>query len=225
MSSHANPISIVVIDQHTLVRAGMRMLLESYPQFQVIGSTGNVDDALKIVAQQQPDIILLELNLNQSNNLELIPRLLDAAKNARVILVTSETDNDIHCQAAQLGAMGVVLKDQSPDVLVKAIDKVSAGEAWLDRTTVATVLTKMSRTQPEDADPDAEKLASLTAREREIITLVGQGLKNQQIAERVGLSEITVRHYLTSIFSKLGVSDRLELIIYAYQHNLAQLPS
>lgn len=225
MSSHANPISIVVIDQHTLVRAGMRMLLESYPQFQVIGSTGNVDDALKIVAQQQPDIILLELNLNQSNNLELIPRLLDAAKNARVILVTSETDNDIHCQAAQLGAMGVVLKDQSPEVLVKAIDKVSAGEAWLDRTTVATVLTKMSRTQPEDADPDAEKLASLTSREREIITLVGQGLKNQQIAERVGLSEITVRHYLTSIFSKLEVSDRLELIIYAYQHNLAQLPS
>lgn len=201
------------------------MLLESYPQFQVIGSTGNIADALKIVAQQQPDIILLELNLNQSNNLELIPRLLDAAKNARVILVTSETDNDIHCQAAQLGAMGVVLKDQSPEVLVKAINKVSAGEAWLDRTTMATVLTKMSRTQPEDADPDAKKLASLTSREREIITLVGQGLKNQQIAERVGLSEITVRHYLTSIFSKLEVSDRLELIIYAYQHNLAQLPS
>jgi DNA-binding NarL/FixJ family response regulator len=203
----------------------MRMLLESYPQFRVVGNTGNIDEALKLVAHQQPDIILLELNLNQFNNLELIPRLLDAAKNARVILVTSETDNDIHCQAAQLGAMGIVLKDQSPDVLVKAIDKVSAGEAWLDRTTVATVLTKMSRTQPENADPDAEKLASLTSREREIITLVGQGLKNQQIAERVGLSEITVRHYLTSIFSKLEVSDRLELIIYAYQHNLAQLPS
>lgn len=225
MSSRANPLRLTIIDQHTLIRAGMRMLLESNPQFQVVGDAGNYDDALKIVAQKQPDIILLELNLSQSQNLDLIPLLLDAAKNARVILVTSETENQIHCQAAQLGAMGVVLKDQSPDILVKAISKVAAGEAWFDRRMVANVLTNLSQNRTETADPDKDRIASLSGRERQVIELVGEGLKNQQIADRLGLSEITVRHHLTSIFSKLDVSDRLELIIYAYQHNLAHLPS
>lgn len=224
MYSQTNAIRLAVIDPHTLVRMGLRLLLESNPQFQVVGDVGNYDDALNLVTQQQPDVILLELNPCLSKSLALIPLLIEHAKNSRVIVLTSESDEDIHCQAAQAGAMGVVLKDQSPQVLEKAIHKVAAGEAWFDRRMVASVLTNMSHSRAETADPDKERIATLSARERQVIELVGEGLKNQQIAERLTLSEITVRHHLTSIFSKLDVTDRLELIIYAYQHNLAHLP-
>jgi DNA-binding NarL/FixJ family response regulator len=222
MSLKTEPIRLVLIDRHTIVRAGLRMLLNSYPQFEIVGEADPCDDALEMVRQQQPDLILFEIAGDQSKNLDLIPQLLDAAKRARLMLLTCETDMNLHHQAAQLGAMGVVLKDQSPDVLVKAITKVHAGEAWFDRTTIANLLSQMSRGRAND--PDAEKIASLSPREREIIALVGAGLKNQQIADKLGLSEITVRHHLTSIFAKLGVADRLELIIYAYKRNLARLP-
>lgn len=215
-------IRLVIIDKHTIVRAGLRMLIESYPQFQVVGDAPPCEDALEMIRQQQPDLILFEVENDQTNQLDLIPQLLDAGKGVRVILLTDQSDMNVHYQAAQLGAMGVVLKEQSPEVLVKAITKVHAGEVWFDRATIANVLTQMSRGRTND--PEAEKIASLSPREREIIGLVGAGLKNQQIAHRLSLSETTVRHHLTSIFAKLGVSDRLELIIYAYQHNLARLP-
>lgn len=216
------PIRLVIIDKHTIVRAGLRMLIESYPQFQVVGDAPPCEDALEMIRQQQPDIILLEVENGQTNNLDQIPQLLDAGQGARVILLIEESDAKIHHQAAQLGAMGVVLKEHSPEVLVKAITKVHAGEVWFDRATIANVLTQMSRGRMND--PEAEKIASLSPREREIVALVGAGLKNQQIAERLAISETTVRHHLTSIFAKLGVSDRLELLIYAYQRNLARLP-
>ncbi len=216
------PIRLVIIDKHVLVRAGLRALLDSYPQFEIVGEADPCDEALEMVRQQQPDLILFEIAGDQSKNLDLIPQLLDATKHTRLLLLTGETDTHLHHQAAQVGAMGVVLKEQSPDVLVKAITKVHAGEAWFDRTTIANVLSQMSRGRSNDSD--AQKIATLSPREREIITLVGAGLKNQQIADKLGLSEVTVRHHLTSIFAKLGVSDRLELIIYAYQRNLARLP-
>lgn len=217
-------IRIFLIDNHTLVRAGLRMLLESEPQFHVVGDVCDIAEAQQLVIQHQPDIILFEAADPQLESLNPIPHLLAQAKRARLILITGERNAEFHHHAAQLGAMGVVLKDQSPDTLVKAILKVHAGEAWFDRTTIANVLTKLSRPQPEQSDPEAEKIATLTPREREIINLVGKGLKNQIIAQELALSEITVRHHLTSIYAKLNVSDRLELLIYAYQQGLAQLP-
>ncbi len=216
------PIRLVIIDKHTLVRLGLRMLVESFPQFQVVGDASPCTDALAMINQQQPDIILFEIGADQANDLALIPQLREAGKNARVLLLAEDSNVEVHHQAAQLGAMGVVLKEQSPEVLVKAITKVHAGEVWFDRTTIANVLTQMTRGR--ETDPHAEKIASLSPREREIIMLVGAGLKNQHIADKLGLSETTVRHHLTSIFAKLDVTDRLELIIYAYQHKLARLP-
>lgn len=216
-------IRIVLIDQHALVRAGLRLLVESNPSFKVVGETGDCTEAVSIIAQQQPDLILCEIKNEPFCSVELISPLLDAATHARVLLVTDERDVEVHHQAARLGAMGVVLKDQTPEVLFKAITKVRAGEAWFDRATIASVLTQMTRGH-QNNDPEAQKITSLSPREREVIALVGEGLKNQQIANRLSLSEITVRHHLTSIFAKLGVADRLELIIYAYQQNLAQLP-
>jgi two-component system nitrate/nitrite response regulator NarL len=223
--SPANPIRILLVDKHALVRAGLRLVIGCHPEFHVVGEAGDPSDALEVARQEQPEIILFDLDQDQGMGLEFIPQLLDTAQKARLLLVTGEQDVQVHQRAAQLGAMGVVLKDQQTDVLIKAIVKVNAGEAWFDRSVVANVLTKFSRARNlENTDPEVEKIATLSPREREIISLIGEGLKNQQIAERLFLSETTVRHHLTSIFSKLGVSDRLELIIYAYQRGLAQLP-
>ena len=109
-------------------------------------------------------------------------------------------------------------------MLVKAVRKVHAGEVWLDRVMMADVLTRITRGGENRDNPEAAKISSLSAREREVVDLIGMGLKNKEIAERLFLSEVTIRHHLTSIYNKLGVSDRLELLIYAYRHGLVQLP-
>ena len=216
-------IHIFLIDPQTLVREGMRLLIASYPQFHVVGDTATWVDALPLVKQHQPQIILLEPNDGEVSHVECIPQLIKACEGTRLLLVTSDHTVDVN-QAARLGAMGLVFKNQSSGTLSKAISKVYAGEAWFDRATIANMLTRLSQAHKK-IDPEAERIASLSPREKEIIVLIGGGLKNQQIADKLALSENTVRHHLTSIFSKLGLTDRLELIIYAYQNNLARLPS
>jgi len=120
----------------------------------------------------------------------------------------------------------LVLKERSTEILLKAIEKVHAGEVWLERSMIAAVLSEMTRkNERKPTNPEAANIATLTPREREVITLIGEGLRNKQIAQRLFISETTVRHHLTSIFSKLHVSERLELVIYAYRHGLAKIPS
>ncbi|HMB24329.1 MAG TPA: response regulator transcription factor, partial [Anaerolineales bacterium] len=152
----------------------------------------------------------------------LLPQLMAVVSVPRVILVTPMTDSQYHVLAVQHGAMGVVLSQKSPEVLYKAVEKVYEGEVWLDRNLMARVLSSNHKNGGSDTIP--RKIGMLSPREREIISLVGAGLKNQQIADQLFLSDVTVRHHLTSIFKKLNVSDRLELVIYAYQNDLAQLP-
>jgi DNA-binding NarL/FixJ family response regulator len=140
-------------------------------------------------------------------------------------VLTGSGDPELHRQAVHLGAIGVLSKDKPAEILIKAIERIHAGEAWLDRTMTATVLREMSpRNRNRNQDPEEIKIASLTDREREVIKLVGEGLKNKQIAERLFISDVTVHHHLTSVYSKLEVADRLELLIYAYRHGLAELP-
>jgi two-component system nitrate/nitrite response regulator NarL len=228
------PISVLLIDDHAVVRSGLRMLVESRSGLKVAGEAANRAEALAIAKQEQPDIILLDLDMQNDNGLNFLPHLLAAAGRARVLILTGVRDPDAYNQAIRLGASGLLLKEKAPDVLLKAIEKVHAGEIWFDRSTIGNVLTEMSRAGgnksrnggPTDVsrDPEAAKIASLTEREREVSALIGEGLKNKQIASRLFISETTVRHHLTSVFDKLGVSDRLELIIYTYKHGLAKPP-
>jgi DNA-binding NarL/FixJ family response regulator len=218
-------IRVLLVDDHAVVRAGLRMLIESQPGLSVVGEAAKRADALAIAAREHPNIILLDLDLGGDSGLDLLPDLLTTATQSRVILLTGMRDPQAHHRAVLLGAMGVVLKEQAAEVVVKAIEKVHAGEVWLDRSMTARVLAEMSRTRTaKETDPEAIKIASLTEREREVIPLIGEGLKNKQIGDRLCISEATVRHHLTSIFSKLGVSDRLELVIYVYRYGLAKPP-
>ncbi len=225
-STVQSPIHILLLDQHTVVREGLRLLLETRFGFKVVGEAGQSQPAVELAAALKPDIILLELNLDGELNADIIPALLRAARNAHIILLTGLSEQPLLQLAVQMGVMGVVSKNHSGAVLAKAIQKVHAGEVWIDRTMMADVLATLTRARlNEQADPEAARIATLSDRERQVITLIGEGLKNREIANRLSISEVTVRHHLTSIYSKLGVADRLELTIYAYRNGLAALPT
>jgi DNA-binding NarL/FixJ family response regulator len=202
------------------------MVLHDSPYFQVVGEAGESEQALALARQHEVDIILIELNLDGELNTEIIHELVKVNRQARIILLTAIEESQILQLAVQMGAMGVVPKTSNRQTLYKAIEKVHAGEVWIDRAMIASVLTQLSRSRLNDKeDPEVARIASLSDREREVITLIGKGLKNKEIAARLSISEITVRHHLSSIYSKLDVADRLELTIYAYRNSLADLPT
>jgi two-component system, NarL family, nitrate/nitrite response regulator NarL len=218
-------VSVVLVDQHGVVRSGIRVLIEQHLGWSVAGEAATAADALREVVRHLPHVIILDLDLGGDSGLELLPKLVSAAPHARILVLTAIHDSHAHQQALRRGASGIVLKEQDGDVLINALDKVQRGEVWLDRGTIAAMFEGAERAV---GDPvlyaEFHKINALTTREREVITFVCEGLKNKQIAERLSISETTVRHHLTSIFNKVGVTDRLELAIYAYRFGLAPLP-
>ena len=221
----AEPIRVLLVDDHAVVRAGLRMIIHSRVGMTIVGEAGNRDDSLSLAASEHPNIILLDLDLGGDSGMNLITDLIAASSEARIIILTGVRDPEVHRQAVLLGGMGIVKKEKAAEVLITAIERVHLGEAWLDPSLVAGVLSEMTlSSKGRKIDPEAEKIAALTNREREVIALVGEGIKSREIAGRLFISETTVRHHLTSIFDKLGVADRVELLIYAYRHGLASPP-
>jgi two-component system, NarL family, nitrate/nitrite response regulator NarL len=219
-------IRVILVDEYALSRAGIQAILESRDGFEIAGSAVNVADAIALVEREQPDIILLNIGANgDKGKFEKIPEMLASAEDSRLLVLMGDQNAEIQHEAICLGALGVITLDKSPDVMIKAIERIHAGEVWLDRSMTASVLSALSPAgRAKKSDPEADKIKTLTARELEVIKLVGEGLKNKAIGERLFISEITVHHHLTAIYSKLDVADRLELIIYAYRNGLAQLP-
>jgi len=216
------PITIMIVDDHVVIRSGLRMLIEHDRQMRVVGMAGNREEALERAASETPDVIILDLLLGDEDALTFLPELCEASPKSRVLILTGVQNPDSHRRAIRRGAMGIVLKEHAADQLLKAIKKVNEGEVWIERSMVGDMIQELSR--PAMVDPEMVKIQSLTDREREVIALVGEGLKNKQVGERLFISETTVTHHLSSVFSKLDVSDRLELIIYAFRHGLAKMP-
>ncbi|MFN2492505.1 MAG: response regulator [Pyrinomonadaceae bacterium] len=222
----AAPIRVMIVDDQAVVRLGLRVHLEKDPDVEVVGEASNRTEALALAAREKPNIILLDLDMNGDSGLDVLPQLLDAAKGARAIIVTGVRDLEAHQKAIRLGAMGLILKQEPDTHILKAVKQVHNGDVWFNRSMMVGVISEMSRANaPKKPDPETSRIATLTEREREVIALIGEGLKNKTIGERLFIHETTVRHHLSSIFSKLSVSDRLELLIYAYIHGLAQLPN
>ncbi len=219
----STPIRIMIIDDHAVIRAGLRMLIEQDQNMSVVSMVGSRAEALQTARDLRPDIIVLDLLLGDEDGLEFLPELCQASPNSRVLVLTGVQATQSHRTAIRRGAMGIVLKQQAAEHLLKAILKVHDGEVWIDRSMMGSVLTEV-RANPHgaDANPESNKIKTLTPREREVITLVTEGLKNKAIGERLFISETTVTHHLSSIYSKLDVSDRLELVVYAFANNLAQ---
>ncbi len=220
-------IHILLVNEQTIVRTGLRLLIEKHPGLIVVGEVAHLSEATAF-ASNTLDIILLDLkSFSDQATIDSLPELMKSLGMARILLLTDEDDPEGNLKAVRLGAMGLVHKNEPAEVLLKAIERVAAGEVWINRAMMARVIDVFwnpGNVQPETIDPETIRIAALTDREREVVGLIGEGLRNRQIAERLKISEITVRHHLTSIFDKLGVSDRFELAIYSYRHKLAKLP-
>lgn len=218
-------IRIMLVDDHAVLRMGLQLLIESQHNFKIVAEAGDRVEALARAAEQQPDIILLDLDLGGVDGNELIPQLLAETRKTRIIILTGIRDTAVHEQAVRSGARGVVLKDKADESLITAIEKVKAGELWLSRVMIGRVFDDLvSGGDLGNSDPESDKISALTERELETIALVAEGLKNKEVAAKLFISEATVRHHMTSIFDKLDVSSRLQLVIYSYRHGLVKSP-
>lgn len=194
-----------------MVRDGLRKLLEAEPDFLVAGDAANGSEVLEITRRLEPDVLLLDLVMPGVPYEEVLRSLSASGLPTRALLLTATIEPREIVTAVQLGARGVVLKGCASELLMKAIRKVMDGQYWIDRNSVST-LVQMVRGQ---AAPRSERRFGLTARELDIVATVTTGLTNREIATRFSLSEETVKHHLTKIFSKVGVTNRLELALFA----------
>jgi len=221
--SSQNPIRVLLIDDHQSFLWGMVKLIESdSPNMTVMGTASDISEALAILDREQPDVILLDIDLNGVNSLDSMP-LLRNATTAMVLILTGMRDSDTHERAVMAGARGVVQKEVPAEMILKAIRKVHEGEIWLDRLTTGRIFSKLLDHSNNQVSPEAAKIASLTSREREIIdVMLRQGHStNKQIAVHLNMSEHTLRNHLSSIYSKLEVENRLELVMYAVKHRIS----
>ncbi|HEX7774869.1 MAG TPA: response regulator transcription factor, partial [Pyrinomonadaceae bacterium] len=212
-----------LIDDHQSFLWGMVKLIESdSANMTVMGTASDIAEALAILEREQPDVILLDIDLNGVNSLDSMP-LLRNATNAMVLIVTGIRDAETHERAVMAGARGVVQKEVPAEMILKAIRKVHEGEIWLDRLTTGRIFSKLVGHSSNQVSPEAAKIASLTSREREIVNvMVNQGHStNKQIAAHLNMSEHTLRNHLSSIYSKLEVENRLELVMYAVKHHIS----
>ena len=212
----------MIVDDHVVIRTGLRMLIEQDQRMRVVAQAGNRSEAIERAMSERPDVVILDLVLGDEDGLSFLPELCQASPNSRVLVLTGVQNPEAHRRAIRRGAMGIVLKEHAADQLLKAITKVAEGEVWIERSLMGSMIQEFNK--PALVDPEVAKIESLTDREREVIALLGEGLKNKQVGERLFISETTVTHHLSSVFSKLEVSDRLELIIYAFRHGLAKIP-
>jgi two-component system, NarL family, nitrate/nitrite response regulator NarL len=219
-------IRIVIADDHPIFRDGLCKLLALEEDFEVVAEASDGRQVLDVLQQHEPDILLLDLKMPGLDGLATLQRLQSAKAKTRVIVLTASDDKNEFVQAMKLGTSGIVLKQTATEMLIKSIRKVHAGEIWLDSHTTAEVIRRfvsdeMPPPAPQSAPSPRERERSpLSQREREIVALVAQGFKNKEMAEKMFISEQTVKNHLHNIFDKLGVSDRLELALYAIHNNL-----
>lgn len=228
-TSAKSKIRIVVADDHPIFRDGLCRLLALEEDFEVVAQAQDGRQVLDVLQQHEPDILLLDLKMPGLDGLATLQRLQIAKNKTRVIVLTASDDKNEFVQAMKLGTSGIVLKQTATELLIKSIRKVHAGEIWLDSHTTAAVIRQFvandespTHTLPP-APPTRERereRSPLSQREREIVALVAQGFKNKEMAEKMFISEQTVKNHLHNIFDKLGVSDRLELALYAIHNNL-----
>jgi DNA-binding NarL/FixJ family response regulator len=215
------PITVLIVDSQNLIRTGLRLILESQPEISVIGEACDTKEAREKFSALKPDIILVNMEVDELKH-NLISCLLNNWNHSRIIILARREDANICVKAVEEGALGIVFKSVQADVLIKAIQKVHSGEVWIEHSMIANLLMNISRAKLNKAnDPETERIMQLSNRERQVIQLIGRGMKNKQIAVLLCISETTVRHHLTSVYEKLCVNDRLELLVYANRYHLA----
>ncbi len=225
---HTQSIRVFLIDDHRSILWGLQRLIESgRPAIQFVGSAESCEEAVKVLHDAAPHVILLDIDLGKENGIEEISKLISNSS-AKILMLTGVRDKSAHDRAVLAGACGVVEKEASAETILTAISKVHEGQIWLDREATGRIFVEFSRDgNNKVADPEKVKIASLTQRERAIVAITANnaGANAKTIAQKLYISEHTLRNHLTSIYNKLEVSNRLELFAYAHKHGLTGPPS
>ncbi|MCS6954384.1 MAG: response regulator transcription factor [Bryobacterales bacterium] len=223
--SSPKKIRVMIADDHPIVREGLRRLLEREPDMEVVAEVGDGNAVVPAIESTQPDVVLLDLRMPGTDGLACLQQLQRVNHTSKIIVITASDDKNEFVQAMKLGCSGIVLKQTSSELIVKSIRKVNAGEIWLDSHTTAAVMRQFASSQEPGTGGRVRERSPLSQREREIVALVAQGYKNKEMAEKMFISEQTVKNHLHNIFDKLGVSDRLELALYAIHKGLHLEPT
>lgn len=210
---------ILLVDDHEVVRLGLKSLLEHHSTFEVIGEASSAKEALEQVSRLRPDIVLMDIRLPGTSGIEACEEITTHYPNTRVVMLTSYAEDEMLFSAIRAGASGYILKQIGGDDLIRAVEAVGRGEALLDPAVTQRVFQEVRRAVKEE---EASAFANLSQQERHVLMLVSEGKTNREIAKALFLGEGTVRNYVSSILSKLGVSNRAEAAAYAVEHNLKE---
>jgi DNA-binding NarL/FixJ family response regulator len=209
-------ISVVLVDDHPIVLQGLQHLFARQSDIHVAATCATVDDGLKAARSVHPDVIVLDLRMPDGGGLALLDAINREHLGAKTVVLTAAISDDEVAQALQKGTAGLVLKESAPEQLLECVRRVHAGERWLDPDAMSRVLQPPS----ERDHAAAERAASLTGREREVVKMIAAGLRNRDIGERLSISENTVKVHLHNIYEKLGVEGRMELLLLAQELKL-----
>jgi DNA-binding NarL/FixJ family response regulator len=210
---------IILVDDHEVVRLGLKSLLARHPQFDVVGEASSAREALEQVAALKPEVVLMDIRLPGTSGIEACEEIVNKFPGTRVIMLTSYAEDEMLFSAIRAGASGYILKQIGSDDLIKALEAVSRGEALLDPAVTQRVFQEVRRAVKEE---EASAFAHLSQQEKHVLLLVSEGKTNREIAKSLFLGEGTVRNYVSSILSKLGVNNRAEAAAYAVEHNLRE---
>lgn len=218
------PIRVLLVDDHQSLLWGLSKLIEgAAPTLELAGTASDLDEALEIASHIRPDIVLLDLDMNGRSSFEILPELL-ALGGVKALILSGHRDPLLRQQAMMLGASGFIGKDQPAQTILTAIERVQAGEIWLDRASMSQVFNALMHLEADpDPDPEAKRIASLTLKERDIIASLAssEGKPNKILANQLGMADHTLRNHLSIIYGKLGVKTRLALYMYVIRHGLA----
>jgi len=223
-NSFPSPIRILIADDHPLFRDGLRRLLQAEPGFEVVGEASDGDVLVDLARKTRPDILLLDLSMPRQDGMEVLRELSLSKIPVRTLLLTASIEKAQIVQALKLGAYGVILKEATTQSLFDSIQCVMAGQYWIGRESVSDLVRALRSVAPSENGARGKDYG-LTTRELEIVTLVVAGYSNPDIAQRCSISEQTVKHHISNIFDKLGVSNRLELALFAVNHRLTAVAS
>ncbi|MEV0183594.1 response regulator transcription factor [Streptomyces sp. NPDC050625] len=217
------PARVVVADDQTVVREGIVMLLGLLPGVEVVGAAGDGEEAVKLVAELAPDVVLMDLRMPRCDGVEATRRIRAQYPGTQVVVLTTYADDESMFPALKAGARGYLTKDAGGDEIVRAVESVLSGDAGLSPSVQRRLLERLS--EPEPRPERAEAPDGLTARETEVLVLIAEGLTNQEIARRLHVSTATVKTHINNLFAKTGLKDRAQAVRYAYGKGLVRPPA
>ncbi len=211
-------VRILLADDHSMVRQGIKQILELENDFVVVAQASNGEEAVKAARESKPDIILMDINMPEMNGLQAIKELKKNKSDVKILVLTIHEDREYLFKTLQMGAEGYVLKDAEPAVLIEAIRNICSGQTYIQPNMTKELVKEFNRVTLHEKNKQDE--TNLTAREVEVLELIAEGMINKEIARQLYISEKTVKNHVSNIFKKLNVSDRTQAAIYAFKHNI-----